>query len=162
MFLLDTPVIFAISRSPVEGADPRVTAWAGRARREDLFISALALLEIDAHAGGLMRKDKAGAAMVRAWLDGQVEKAFEGRILPVDEKVARRRRDLAYPDARNGLMAATALENGLTLVTREPAAFKAGRVKVFNPWSYDPDAAEVDWRKPQSNPLWLSYLFGRS
>ena len=72
MFLLDTPVIFAISRSPVEGADPRVTAWAGRARREDLFISALALLEIDAHAGGLMRKDKAGAAMVRAWLDGQV------------------------------------------------------------------------------------------
>lgn len=160
MFLLDTPVVFALGRPLLDGTDPRLADWARRTPREDLFISALTLIEIDAQAGRMMRKDKAGGEVIRAWLGEQVDSAFEGRVLPVDEKVARRRRDLGYADSRNGLMAATALEHGLTLVTREPAAFKAGRVKVFNPWTQE--AGGIDWRQPQTSPLWLNYLFGRS
>ena len=52
------------------------------------------------------------------WINDQVMTAFDGRILPVDVAVVRRRGALAYANARDGLMAATALEHGLTLVTR--------------------------------------------
>jgi len=92
-------------------------------------------------------------------------KAFEGRILPVDAAVVRRRALLPYPDARDGLLAATAVEHGLTLVTRNIAAFKAGRVRTFNPWGYTPTASDedADWRQAaRTGSLWLKNLFVRS
>jgi hypothetical protein len=92
-------------------------------------------------------------------------RAFEGRILPVDAAVVRRRGTLPYPDARDGLLAATAVEHGLTLVTRNIAAFKAGRVRTFNPWGYTPASAEEDgdWRQAaRTSSLWLKNLFVRT
>ena len=71
MFLLDTSVVFALGRPLLEGADPNLADWARRTPREDLFISALTLLEIDAQAGRLMRKDRAGGSTVRDWLGEQ-------------------------------------------------------------------------------------------
>jgi hypothetical protein len=61
------------------------------------------------------------------------------------------------------LLASTALEHGLTLVTRNIAAFKAGRVRTFNPWGYSPAAEEdADWRQAaRAGPLWLKNLFVR-
>ena len=79
--------------------------------------------------------------------------------------VARRRARLPYADARDALIAATALEHGLTLVTRNVSAFKAGKVKVFNPWGYRPEPAEedADWRQvARTGPMWLRNLFIRS
>jgi hypothetical protein len=60
---------------------------------------------------------------------------------------------------------ATALVHGLTLATRTPAAFKAARVKCFDPWGWRPDAAEedADWRQAaRTGPLWLKNLFVRA
>ena len=59
----------------------------------------------------------------------------------------------------------TAVEHGLTLVTRNIAAFKAGRVRTFNPWGYTPDAADedADWRQAaRTSSLWLKNLFVRT
>jgi predicted nucleic acid-binding protein len=110
------------------------------------------------------RQDKAAGAALRAWIEGPVMTAFDGRTRASDAAVVRRRARLPYSDARDGLLAATAIEHGLTLVTRHLAAFKAGRVKLFNPWGYTPeDADDADWRQAaRSGPVWLKNLFVRA
>jgi hypothetical protein len=165
MYLLDTQIVLELRRAKAGGADAGLASWAASVPRQNLFISALTLLELQTTADRLERKDKAAGASLRAWLDERVATAFEGRIIPVDAAVARRRARLPYADARDALLAATALEHGLTLVTRNVAAFKAGRVKVFNPLGYAPAPAEedADWRQvAKAGPLWLKNLFVRS
>lgn len=166
MYLLDTAVVVELGRARAGRTDPGLAAWAARLPRHSLFISALTLVELQTGAAQLETRDRPGAAAASAWIDNQVMTAFEGRILAVDAAVARRRGQIAYADARDGLMAAIALEHGLTLVTRRPGAFKAGKVKVFNPWGYTPDALEedADWGQAAraAGPAWLKNLFVRS
>lgn len=165
MYLLDTQVVLELRRSKAGRTDLGLTTWASGVARESLYISALTLLELEATVERLERRDKAAAGALRTWLDQRVMRAFEGRILPIDAAVASRRARLPYTDPRNALLAATAVEHGLTLVTRNVAAFKAGRVKTFNPWGYAPAPAEddSDWRQvARTGPLWLRNLFIRS
>lgn len=163
MFLLDTGVAFELRKARAGRTDPGLASWAASVPRQSLFLSALSLIELGNSAARLEARDKAGAAALRSWIDGQLTRAFEDRILPVDAAVAKRRAQLAYADARDGLMAATALEHGLTLATRHTGAFRAGRVKVFNPWGYTPDADDDgDWGQAgRTGPLWLKSLFVR-
>ena len=165
MYLLDTGVVLELRKAKAGRTDPGLTGWAAGISRQSLFLSTLSLLELETGAAAAERKDKAVGAALRSWIDGQVLPAFEGRVLAIDTAVVRRRAQLAYADSRDGLLAATALEHGLTLVTRTPAAFKAGRVKVFNPWGYAPDAfdEEADWgQAARTGPLWLKNLFVRT
>lgn len=165
MFLLDAPVVLEMRHARTGRADAGVAAWAGGVTRHSLFVSALTLLELESGAALLARRDKDAALARQAWIDNQVMPAFEGRILPVDAAVVRRRAHLPQANPRDGLLAATALEHGLTLVTRNVAAFKAGRVKVFNPWGYSPETAEddADWNQAtRGGPMWLQNLFVRS
>ena len=68
--------------------------------------------------------------------------AFAGRILPVTEDVLLKWRLLMEDGRKIGhtyshpdlLLAATALEHGLTVVTRDRSDFDTARVPVFNPW----------------------------
>jgi predicted nucleic acid-binding protein len=169
MYLLDTQIVLELRRAKTRRTDPGLTSWAAGVAPQSLFISALTLLELETAVERLERKDKAGSAALRTWLDERVMTAFAGRILPVDAAVARQRARLPYADSRNGLLAATAIEHGLTLVTRNVAAFKAGRVKTFNPWGYapkpptEPLEEDADWRQVAKNgPQWLKNLFIRS
>ncbi|CUS43203.1 MAG: PIN domain-containing protein [Pseudomonadota bacterium] len=165
MYLLDTGVVFELRNARAGQTDPRFSGWAAGLVRQNLFISALTLLELDSGATRTAQRDKAAGLALRQWIDNQVLPAFEGRILPVDTAVVRRRAQLSYADARDGLLAATALEHGLTLATRHPGAFKTGRVKLLNPWAYTPDAVEEDgdWRQAaKAGPLWLKNLFVRA
>jgi predicted nucleic acid-binding protein len=79
---------------------------------------------------------------VQRWLDTALRPWFKGRILPVSEPVAERwgvltgqfklkGRPLKVED---GLIAATALEHGLTIVTRNAKDFQSMEVPVVNPW----------------------------
>lgn len=64
--------------------------------------------------------------------------AFDGRILAIDPAVAMRCARLHVPDRRNecdALIAATALEHGLTVVTRNIADFQSSGVQLLNPWN---------------------------
>jgi len=165
MYLLDTDVVFELRNVRAGQADPRFASWAAGLARQSLFISALTLLELDNGAARVAQRDKAGGAALRQWIETQVLGAFEGRILPVDTAVVRRRGQLAYADARDGLLAATAVEHGLTFATRHPASFKTGRVKLINPWAFKPNVEEDDgdWRQAaKAGPLWLKNLFVRA
>lgn len=159
MFLLDTPVVLELRKGKSERIDSGVAGWAAATPRQQLFLSALTLMELENAAA------RANSPILRTWLDDQVMSAFEGRILPVDAAVARKRASVALGDNRDALFAATALVHGLTLVTRNAAAYRASRLKLFNPWGYAPDSAEdlADWRQvaKEASPVWLKNLFLR-
>lgn len=164
MYLLDTDIILELRNAKSGGADPGLVAWAAAASRASLFISAVTLLDLETAAARLQRKDKVTGLALRKWLDDQVAPAFEGRILPVDAAVVRRRAQAPQADGREALLAATALEHGLTLVTRNVGAFKGGRVKVFNPRGYAPEALvdDEDWGQvAKAGSQWLRNIFVR-
>ena len=108
------------------------------------------------------RAKEAGAAW-RDWLDRQLAPAFEDRILLVDVAVIRRRAQISYADDRDGILAATALVHNLTLVTTESRKYRAGRVKVRDPYDLDATGSDNgDWREAtRSGGAWLRNLLIR-
>ena len=166
MFLLDTGIVLELRKARAGQSDPALAAWAAGIARQKLFISALNLLEIESAAARLARKDRAAGLLVRQWIDNHVMPAFEGRVLPVDAAIVRRRAQLPYANTRDGLLAATALEHGLTLVTRKVAAFRAGRVKLLNPSGCSVQATadeDEDWgQASQAGHQWLKNLYVRA
>jgi predicted nucleic acid-binding protein len=163
MHLLDTLVVIALRDARGGRADPGLTDWASGTAPQSLFISAITLHELEGIAARAMRKDRAVGALWRTWLDDQVARAFDGRVLAIDAAIVRRAAALDYADQRDGLIAGTALEHGLTLATLRPRAFKAGRVKLFDPSRYVVDAPDGDWRQAsRAAPAWIKGLFVRS
>ncbi|TCC30750.1 type II toxin-antitoxin system VapC family toxin [Kribbella speibonae] len=135
-FLLDTNVISEL-RKPIRVADGNVRSWAAACRPSDLHLSVVTVLELEIGIGRLERKDRAQGQRLRLWLEGSVLAEFAGRILPVDLAVARRAARLHVPDPRpdrDTLIAATAEEHGMTVVTRNLADFEPLNIPLINPW----------------------------
>ena len=137
MHLLDTNVVSIFRR--IDKAPQQILDWAASVDAEEFYLSVITILEIE--QGILMkeRKDKMQADLYRDWLNNDILVRFEDRILPVDLAVARRCARLHVPDRkseRDALIAATALVNGMTVVTRNEVDFKATGVPLIDPWSY--------------------------
>lgn len=163
MYLLDAPVVLELRKA--RASDPGLAQWAANIPRQNLFLSALSLLELENAARTLKMRDKSHGEALSTWITDQVVPAFGERILPIDATIVRRRAQLPYTDNRDGLLAATALEHSMVLATNSPQKFKPGRVKTVNPWGYTPDQAEddLDWgQASRAGPLWLRNLFIRS
>lgn len=165
MFLLDTGIVLDLRQARAGQADAGLAGWAAAQPLPRLFLSALSLLELENAAARLGRRDRAAGLVMRDWIDSRVMPAFEGRVLPVDAAVVRRRAQLPYANTRDGLLAATALEQGLTFVTHRVSAFRAGRVKLLNPSGYvaPPGDDDEDWSHGiQSGQQWLKNLYVRA
>ena len=138
MFLLDTNVISELRKARAGKADRNVTAWARTIAAADLFLSVIVVQELEIGVLLAERRDPSKGAILRAWLGDQVLPGFSERILPVDIAVARRCAALHVPDPRpirDGLIAATALVHGMTVVTRNVADFASTGVPLLNPWT---------------------------
>lgn len=138
MFLLDTNVISELRKARTGKADPRVAAWGRSVAGPSLFLSAIVVQELEIGTLLAERLDPLQGALLRSWLIDHVLPAFSDRILPVDVAVARRSAALHVPDPRpirDGLIAATALVHGLTMVTRNTADFEPTGVPLLNPWT---------------------------
>jgi hypothetical protein len=128
-----------------------------------LFISAISMMEFENGTRLLERKDKPAAAATRTWIETRLRPAFDGRIIAIDDAVVRSWSHLGYSDFRDGILAATALQHGLIVATRNVGNFRAGKVKTVDPWAYTPDADDLDWRRAsRSAPIWLKSLFVRA
>ena len=137
MYLLDTNVISEL-RTGKPQADARVLAWAASVPLAAQYVSVLTWLEIDIGILRLQRRDAAQAQALRAWLDG-VRALFAERSLPVDDAVVQCCAPLHVPDPappHDALIAATALQHSLTLVTRNVRDFVHMGVALFNPWEF--------------------------
>ncbi|CAN7630613.1 type II toxin-antitoxin system VapC family toxin [Rhizobium sp. LjRoot258] len=136
-YLLDTNVVSELRKVGDGKADANVTKWVGAQDSNDLFISAITILEIERGILTTQRRDTAQGSRLRGWMDSRVRPEFAERVLPIDDAVATRCAHLHIPDRRNeadALIAATALVHGLTVVTRNLQDFDDTGVIVVDPW----------------------------
>jgi len=140
MLLLDTNVVSELRKVRSGKADPNVSRWAERVAPSELYLSVITLHELELGVLLAERRDPPQGAVLRTWLENHVRPAFLGRILPVDEAVARQAAQLHVPDprpVRDALIAATAQVHGMTVVTRNIDDFAPMGVPVLNPWTAD-------------------------
>lgn len=138
MFLLDTNVLSELRKVRLGKADPNVAQWADSENANSLYLSVITLQELEIGVLLAEHRDPTQGTVLRTWLQQHVLPAFDGRILPVDTAVAQRSARLNVPNprpVRDGLIAATALVHGMTVVTRNVADFEPTGVDVLNPWS---------------------------
>jgi len=138
MYLLDTNVVSELRKIRNGKSDGHVAYWADSVDASDIYLSTITLQELEIGVLRVERRDPKQGALLRVWLNDFVVPAFEGRILPVDAAVALRSAQLHVPDPRSvsdGLIAATALVHGMTVVTRNVADFESSGVPTLNPWN---------------------------
>lgn len=136
-YLLDTNVVSEL-RKPESRANLAVRSWAQAQRTSELFLSVITVMEVEIGVGRVEQRDRPQGSILRRWLESDLLPAFAGRLLPVDVAVARRAARLHVPDPRperDVLIAATALEAGLTVVTRNVVDFAALGVDLVDPWA---------------------------
>ncbi len=132
MFLLDTDVLSALRR---RDRNQEAVRWVEAQRPADLFLSVVTVGEIERGIVQQRRRDPSFARELALWLD-RVLAWYSDRILVVDVATARRWGQLSATLGHDGadlLIAATALENGLTVVTRNVRDFEATGVPTLNP-----------------------------
>jgi predicted nucleic acid-binding protein len=121
--------------------EPRVIEWMEAADEAMLYLSVLTLGEIRKGLAGLPQGKR--RTRLEGWLEVELQPRFAGRVLPIDAGIADRWGLLVAEAKRNGktmpiidgLLAATALDRNLTVVSRNAGDFAHAHVPVLNPWS---------------------------
>jgi toxin FitB len=143
-WLLDTNVV---SESVKPQPDPNVIRWLAEVDEAAVHLSVLVLAEI--RRGIELLPPGRRRMRLSGWLENDLARRFERRILDIDRRVAERwgvlmaaaRKSGVGLGALDGFFGATALVHGLTLATRDASPFERLSVPVFDPWTYRPGSA---------------------
>ena len=133
MYLLDTNVLSALRKGDDRS---NLTRWMSAQRMSDLYVSVASVAEVERGVTRQRRRNPTFARTLASWVDG-VLAIYGERILPVDLAVARRWGILSGVlghQSEDLIIAATALEHGLTVVTRNIRHFEPTGVPVLNPF----------------------------
>jgi predicted nucleic acid-binding protein len=136
-FLLDTNVLSELTRPR---PDTQVAQWLDSVDESQLYLSVLTLGEV--RKGLTVQTSGRRRSVLESWLGNALAVRFAGRILPIDGPIADRWGRLAgEAQARgtpmsiiDGLLAATALQYDLTVVSRNIRDFALPGLVSFNPW----------------------------
>lgn len=141
-WLLDTNVI-----AEIRGARPapKVAKWLDSQPEHTLFLSILTIAEyqkgIAKLASGDKRRLRLGASVEA------LEARFSGRVVSLSDEIAVRWGEISgevkrltgqFPSVIDTMLAATAIEHRLYLVTRNVADVVHSGAVIFNPWQDDP------------------------
>jgi len=137
--LLDTNVLSEFSRSATP-PNPAVKRWIEAAQPDTLFVSVLSFGEIRKGIELLPPGKKRDS--LEQWLDIELNGWFGKNLLPVTQAISNRWGVLAARSQQqgrplgniDGLLAATALEHGLTVATRNTRHFEGLGVTILDPW----------------------------
>lgn len=143
-FLLDTNVV---SDPTQQRPEPRVELWLRAQPNRTLYISAITAGEL--RKGIALLDQGKRRVSLEQWLELLLLVTLFGRVLPVTQTIANRwgiltaSRQLAGDplSLADGLIAATALEENLTLVTRNTKHFANLGMNLLNPWNASPQLA---------------------
>ena len=136
-YLLDTNVVSElIKKEP----NPRVVRWIDECDESALFLSAVTFGELQKGIDKL--DDRSRAERLQKWVNQDLAKRFEGRILPIDLDVAFTWGRIQGVSERSGtklpvldsLIAATAIANNLIVVTRNVNDLERCQAAVLNLW----------------------------
>ena len=136
-FLLDTNIASELIRTRPE---PRVANWVYAKDEQSLYLSAVSIGEL--RRGFVILPASRRRTELEQWFENDLVPRFRGRILPVTHSIADRWGVLdgecqlrGTPlNTAGGMIAATALEHDLTIVTRNVKDFAGLGLIVFNPW----------------------------
>ncbi|MBT2327025.1 type II toxin-antitoxin system VapC family toxin [Variovorax paradoxus] len=137
MYVLDTNVISEL-RSGKAQQSKAVREWAAAQPGNELYLSAITVMEMQIGAQLMERRDAAQGRILRSWNE-KVFAEFEGRVLSFSEQTAMFCAPLHVPHKksfRDSMIAAAALEHRFTVVTRNVGDFKMAGLKVANPWEH--------------------------
>jgi predicted nucleic acid-binding protein len=137
-FLLDTNIPSEMLRTR---PDAKVAAWVRSQASETLFVSVVTMGELRRGVTLLVEQSPRRTELERM-IHETVPSWFQDRILPVTRTIAERwgvldgERQLAGRpmNIADGMIAATALEQDLVVVTRNVKDFAGLGVAVFSPW----------------------------
>lgn len=135
--LLDTNIP-SESLRPVPNA--KVAAWLESQSKEIQFLSVVTIGEL--RRGITLLAQSARRTLLEEFIKVTVPLWFAGRVIPVTQAIAERwgvldgRRQAAGQPlgVADGMIAATALEHGLPLVTRNTKDYDGLGVALINPW----------------------------
>jgi predicted nucleic acid-binding protein len=133
MYLLDTNVLSELQK---QNRDPKVFAWVQAVAPADLFVSAISIGEIEFGIARLRGRDPVFEQRLSRWLDVTL-RLYGERVLPLTTGIARRWGRLAAQQGNRQLdliIAATALEHGLIVATRNVSDFAPTGVPILNPF----------------------------
>ena len=136
-YLLDTCVISELVKKAPERA---VVEWVRGQDDSNLFLSVITTGEIQEGIAKL--QDGKKRRRLQQWVEEDLERRFTGRIIAIDRAIASRWGLLSGSAEKagkkvpvlDGLLAATALEQGMTLVTRNTAHIRETGAQVLDPW----------------------------
>lgn len=133
-YLIDTNVLSELRR---KHPDRAVVEWFRERPRTSLYLSVLTLGEM--RKGVESVDDPKRRQTLVDWLEVDLAQYFVGRLLGIDEHTADRWGRLLAASRRplpaiDGLLAATAIQHDLTLVTRNTRDFAGLDLRLINPW----------------------------
>lgn len=132
-YLLDTVVLSELRKKQ---RNEFVVRWLSSVPSKELYLSVVTIGEVEKGIAGRKRVDPEFAGRLERWLADILE-FYGNRILSVDVGIARRWGRLSDRLEHGGadlLIAATALEHGLNVVTRNVRHFEPAGVAVIDPF----------------------------
>jgi len=136
-YLMDTCVISEIIKPKPSS---KVIKWLRSCQDENLFLSSLTIGEIQKGISKL--PDSRKRNKLQEWMDTELIRRFDKRVLVIDIKVAQKLGEIQASSEITGtkmpvidsLIAATGLVYDMTIVTRDTSGMEKSGARLFNPW----------------------------
>lgn len=136
-YLLDTCAISEFVKTVI---DEGLKHFVSAVSNENLFLSTMTIAEL--HRGVIRMVDSKRKSDLTIWL-GELEEAFENRILPfefnsaihwakINSQAESKGQKLSAFDS---IIASVASSNDLVLITRNTKDFASANIEIINPWS---------------------------
>jgi predicted nucleic acid-binding protein len=134
-YLFDTNVISELRRP--DRTHPEVVKWSRSVAADEVFISAITVLELERGILWAERHAPDRGMVLRRWMNAHVHPTYGSQTLDVTTEIALKAASFeALPtiELADHLIAASALVHDLILVTRNVRDFDKTGVRLLNPW----------------------------